>query len=299
MQDISPTSGQIATADSDELLRRIHEHLKRGAKAEAKAEEHYISAGLLIRQLKEAEPANWQALVQERCGLGRSRSYELLKIADGKATAEEIRKQTNERSRRHVTASVANGLPKTSEIEATQVQIEAAKPAEPKVETQVEAKDHPDSTAEDRKRQYAVAEAMKAVLPATTAANDRHDDHHGDHGEPDVGSGQPADNPVITAWVGATSEQRAEFAKYVSEQKSQSQLGKALAAISDPTKTLTAALVTKAIDPLPHDLFMQGFIVAQRLRAALAEADAAEKLSTSTYSQTKLIKNGSANAVVP
>jgi hypothetical protein len=77
----------------------------------------------------------------------------------------------------------------------------------------------------------------------------------------------------------------------IERRKGRANLAKALATISDPTKTLTPALITKAIDFLPADLFVEGFIQAQRLQAALEEANAAKRLATSTYTQTELLKN--------
>jgi hypothetical protein len=43
----------------------------------------------------------WETIVREQCGLGRSRAYELMAIADGKTTLEKVRATTNERKKVH------------------------------------------------------------------------------------------------------------------------------------------------------------------------------------------------------
>jgi hypothetical protein len=106
-------------------------------------------------------------------------------------------------------------------------------------------------------------------------------------------------NPLIAAWNAATDEQRVEFDQHIAGLKKPQQLAKALAALLDPAKTLTPALVTKAIDFLPAHLFAKGFSQAQRLQAALEEANAAKRLATGTFVKTSLITNGNATPTSP
>ena len=50
-----------------------------------------------ILAIKTAEPNNWEAIVRARCGISRSRAYELMGIADGTKTTEQTRHETNAR----------------------------------------------------------------------------------------------------------------------------------------------------------------------------------------------------------
>jgi hypothetical protein len=86
-----------------QLIKAIKVHV-------AKGEQHYISAGLHLAKLKERCPdqATFLALVKDKIGIGKSRTYELLSIADGRKTAEEVRADTAERQEKH-RLSVSNG----------------------------------------------------------------------------------------------------------------------------------------------------------------------------------------------
>ena len=50
-----------------------------------------------ILAIKAAEPNDWEAIVKARCGISRSRAYELMAIADGTKTVEQNRRETNAR----------------------------------------------------------------------------------------------------------------------------------------------------------------------------------------------------------
>src|SRR6516225_4508346 len=50
-----------------------------------------------ILAIKTAEPNNWEAIVKARCGISRSRAYELMAIAEGVKTTEQCRRETNAR----------------------------------------------------------------------------------------------------------------------------------------------------------------------------------------------------------
>jgi hypothetical protein len=101
MQDtISPAQGQIATTpDAAPLCHEIKTLIEKAQHAEAKAQQFYISAGQKIEELKKLFPDNWETLVKEQCGLGRSRAYEILAIADGRATVEEVRSGNKQRQK--------------------------------------------------------------------------------------------------------------------------------------------------------------------------------------------------------
>jgi hypothetical protein len=93
-----------------QLCKAIKAHI-------AKGEQHYISAGLHLAKLKERCPdqATFLATVKDKIGIGKSRTYELLTIADGTKTVEGVRADTNERKRRHL--SVPNGQTEEDEVE--------------------------------------------------------------------------------------------------------------------------------------------------------------------------------------
>jgi hypothetical protein len=86
-----------------QLIKKIKAHI-------AKGEQHYISAGLHLTKLKERCPdqATFLALVKDKIGIGKSRTYELLQIADGRKTFEEVKADTAERQEKH-RLSVSNG----------------------------------------------------------------------------------------------------------------------------------------------------------------------------------------------
>jgi hypothetical protein len=50
-----------------------------------------------ILAIKAAAPNDWEAIVKTRCGISRSRAYELMAIADGTKTTEQTRRETNAR----------------------------------------------------------------------------------------------------------------------------------------------------------------------------------------------------------
>jgi hypothetical protein len=91
----------IPAMTEGELVKRIKEHIAKGDQATEKAEhatkkaeEHYKSAGQHLLTLKaehKGNTAEWEQLLKEKCGIGKSRAYELIRIANGKTTVEEIR----------------------------------------------------------------------------------------------------------------------------------------------------------------------------------------------------------------
>src|SRR5262249_42373504 len=82
------------------LVRRIKALIEKADRAADKAEQLYKAAGIHIKEIKE-QCEDWETIVREQCGLGRSRAYELMAIADGKMTLEKVRAETNERKKVH------------------------------------------------------------------------------------------------------------------------------------------------------------------------------------------------------
>jgi len=91
-----------ATSAPTQLVRLIKAHIAKGDKAAEKAEQHYIAAGQYLKQLKADHAgtwAEWEALLRDRVGIGKSRASELMQIADGRKTIAEIRAGTAERNK--------------------------------------------------------------------------------------------------------------------------------------------------------------------------------------------------------
>lgn len=81
------------------LVKTIKAHLEKAKQAQDRSEQHYISAGLHLAELKDrykhdvkaSKTQTWEQYVRETFGLGRSRADELIRIADGRATLEDTR----------------------------------------------------------------------------------------------------------------------------------------------------------------------------------------------------------------
>src|SRR5262249_34170094 len=85
-------------AEIIEVAPMRHEKLWPTVKSNlAKSDEHLKRAGQALLELKADHDAQggtwgqWEALVRERAGTGKSRASELMRIAGGKTTADEIR----------------------------------------------------------------------------------------------------------------------------------------------------------------------------------------------------------------
>ena len=74
------------------LVATIKDHLAKAVQSEKRSEQHYISAGLRLKELK-ARRGNtpWYEYVQKTFKLSRSRADELIAIADGKVTLDQTR----------------------------------------------------------------------------------------------------------------------------------------------------------------------------------------------------------------
>jgi hypothetical protein len=86
----------------DQRIKEIQELVKKGDKAKDKAEQYYATAGLHLKSLREDSPskAAWENLIKSKCGLGTSRAYELIQIADNRKTVTEVRSVKAERMRK-------------------------------------------------------------------------------------------------------------------------------------------------------------------------------------------------------
>jgi hypothetical protein len=94
-----------STRKSESLIKTIKAHIAKGDKAAEKSEQHYIAAGQHLKTLKAQHDdadgtwAEWEALLKDKIGIGRSRASELMQIADGRKTVEQVRAGTAERMR--------------------------------------------------------------------------------------------------------------------------------------------------------------------------------------------------------
>ncbi len=83
--------------------KEIVAHITAGDQAKDKAVEHYKAAGLLLLDVSNNKhPKDFTAFLTRSCaGLGRSRAYELMQMAGGRKTVEQIRADTKKRVDRH------------------------------------------------------------------------------------------------------------------------------------------------------------------------------------------------------
>jgi hypothetical protein len=87
--------------NSEQRWRAVKAHIAKGDKAKDKAEQHYIAAGQHLASLKAEHTGSWgewEVLVKERAGIGKSRASELMQIADGTKTVEQVRERSTESS---------------------------------------------------------------------------------------------------------------------------------------------------------------------------------------------------------
>jgi hypothetical protein len=131
----------------DPRWKAVRAHVAKGDKAKDKAEQHYIAAGQYLAALKAEHTgtwAEWEAKCKERAGIGKSRASELMAIADGRKTIEQVRERSNESSATsHAKARKLSHSPLISG----------------------ESADSPQASAEARKAEFAALDA-----PASSAA---------------------------------------------------------------------------------------------------------------------------------
>src|SRR5262245_38667301 len=131
--NIAPTHAQWS------LISAIKEDLVQGEKAERKADKHHRSAGQLLKKLKDTTGswAEWEALLKTHIGIGKSRASELMAIAAGTRSVEQVRadgagRKAKERAKslRDVTEKPepGNGVqPKPKSTSQDQRELEAAR----------------------------------------------------------------------------------------------------------------------------------------------------------------------------
>src|SRR5436309_14592646 len=87
------------------LAGHIKAHVEKGDKATGKAEEHYKAAGIHLiearKRVQETPGMTWPAFLAGHCTLGRGRANELIRLAEGRTTLNEIRAGTRSRVAAH------------------------------------------------------------------------------------------------------------------------------------------------------------------------------------------------------
>jgi hypothetical protein len=85
------------------LVDTIKAHLAKGAQSKEKSDQHYITAGLRLKELKARKPGEtpWPEYVRKTFDLGQSRADQLIRIADGRTTIEKERADQSVRDERN------------------------------------------------------------------------------------------------------------------------------------------------------------------------------------------------------
>ena len=122
LESATASPNQVTTVDDLQTLgKNIVAQIEAGDKAKARAQDHYKAAGLQLIKAKQRVGRNFRAFLKEHCNrLGKSRAYELIKIAEGETTTKEVRAKTNERTKRH-------RAKKATEAKATEAKAASAK----------------------------------------------------------------------------------------------------------------------------------------------------------------------------
>jgi hypothetical protein len=198
-----PTNSKTQGAswlNNDQRWRAIKAHIAKGDKANDKAEQHYIAAGLHLTTLKKLHDAvggtwaEWEQLLKTTIGIGKSRASELMQIADGRKSVEQVRadsteRKANERKRislRDVTESTPDleaaaeaadsAEPITAKFAAADAVAEKLRAAEIKImglEAELEALKHQNA---ELRRQLEAANGRKDAAAALTLVTPSPDD---------------------------------------------------------------------------------------------------------------------------
>ena len=111
-QDLPPVVANACRAITA-LMVKLERTEEKASQYEEKASQYQRSIGQRINAIKNARPDDWETIVRDRCKLGRSRAYELMAIAAGTKTPEQVRadnagRKREERKRQSVTSRTEN-----------------------------------------------------------------------------------------------------------------------------------------------------------------------------------------------
>lgn len=103
------------------LAGTIKAHISAGDKAFGKAEEHYKAAGIHLMEARDRvkrEGMTFSAFIVSHCSINSSRAYELIAIADGRTSVEELRKKKRESVRRtRASSPLRSGQPEEDQAQ--------------------------------------------------------------------------------------------------------------------------------------------------------------------------------------
>jgi len=116
-----PTTG--ATSVVDAHVAAINSLVAKLKQTTGEVEEEI---GAHILAIRAAQPNDWEAIVKARCGISRSRAYELAAIADGIKTTEQTRRETNARQARFRQNQVRRYITDQKAAAAEVVELRAA-----------------------------------------------------------------------------------------------------------------------------------------------------------------------------
>lgn len=141
----------FSTETLESLGREAKARIDQGDKAKDRAEQMYISAGLYLKEAKarveKRKDITWVQYLIKHCPVGKSRSYELIAIADGRKTVEEVRTEKNKTSQetrqRQRGTSTASGQTSSKTEQKQSPQPQAARTTVD--EARDEADDHHDA----------------------------------------------------------------------------------------------------------------------------------------------------------
>jgi hypothetical protein len=157
--------------NESQLIQTIKVHIAKGDRAAEKSEQHYVAAGQHLKTLKAQHGgtwAEWEELLKDKIGIGKSRASELMFIADGTKTVEKVRADTAERTAktRALQSSPLRSGENTGEPEAAADTMKAVptKPIPSQVRRELEAKDaHIDELESARAYDKDLAEELQAA----------------------------------------------------------------------------------------------------------------------------------------
>ena len=158
----NPAAADKLLARLDEAVAAVNEAQKIAETAKAELISRSMTVGRLLLEAKKLYPAlkDFNAYLAKVKGLGQSRAYELLALAGGRKTDEEIRQATRDRVKKHR----AKNLPKAKPIplpEPKLVPEQEPVPSPDKVSVtspNVTESEAAEASAEQRKAGYADAE---------------------------------------------------------------------------------------------------------------------------------------------
>ena len=161
---IASENTESATAAQVRIIKTIKAHIVTGDKAADKADRHYRSAGQYLAALKKAHGGawtEWEELLKTKVGISTGRASELMQVADGRNTVQQLRADKAESVRQvRARASSLRSEENAGDVETATTSLDAkaskqpakkagkAEPAAAESTTMVGAKAAPAATNE-------------------------------------------------------------------------------------------------------------------------------------------------------